>query len=55
MDDSSDTDVKVEAMYEVKGTFTVKSDDGDKDMKFHGYVFKIKGKYYLSNVGISEN
>lgn len=47
LDDRYEIDAKIKAVYKVKGTFTIKGDDDDEDMKFKAYVIKTKGKYYV--------
>ena len=55
LDDYYDIDVKIKAAYKVKGTFTIKGDDDDEDMEFEAYVIKVKGKYYVYDMDISED
>lgn len=55
LDDSYDIDAKIKGVYKVKGTFTIKGDDDDEDMKFTAIVLKTKGKYYVYSLDMEED
>ena len=55
LDDSYDIDAKIKGVYKVKGTFTIKGDDDDEDMKFTAMVIKTKGKYYVYSLDMEED
>ena len=55
LDDSYDIDANIKGVYKVKGTFTIKGDDDDEDMKFTAFVIKTKGKYYVYSLDMEED
>ena len=55
LDDSYDINAKIKGVYKLKGTFNIKGDDDDEDMKFTAMVIKTKGKYYVYSLDMEED